>query len=211
MGATQKPSRRHHYVPQHSLRRFVNEDGKLWTYDLIEKNIFAANPKDVGLVGDLYSTTGAGGETDFDRVEKLLADRVDGPGDAAIRRLLNHENLGNDFDGFLRYVAAQIVRTPSQLAHMSGIAKPLFQESAARLASHNTNFREKVRSKIMGDGGTERDVDTILQSLSDGSVSTVPTNDFLVSQAFMLIDKFTEMLMQMNSFQVGYLRVLQRR
>lgn len=71
MGTGDKPPRRHHYVPQSSLRRFLGGDGTLWAYDLVKEKIYPANTKSVAFERDLYSITGEDGQPDHSCLEKV--------------------------------------------------------------------------------------------------------------------------------------------
>lgn len=57
--------KRHHYVPQFHLRRFVGADGKLWIWDKQDDRIFQAGP------------TGIAAETQFYRLTQYEADGHD--------------------------------------------------------------------------------------------------------------------------------------
>jgi uncharacterized protein DUF4238 len=39
----QKPKKRQHYVPQSYLRRFADENDRIWTFDKVTKKSFLSN------------------------------------------------------------------------------------------------------------------------------------------------------------------------
>lgn len=80
----------------------------MWTYDFQEGKIYPADTKSAGFERDLYSGISPGGETNHTFFGQILAERVDGPGNTAIVRLLKREGLGGDIIDFFR----KVVREP---------------------------------------------------------------------------------------------------
>lgn len=57
MGRNKEPvtdPRRHHYVPQFYLHRFVNEDGKFWIWDKVADRVFQSTPNSIAVESDFY-------------------------------------------------------------------------------------------------------------------------------------------------------------
>lgn len=191
------PPRKHHYVPQHCLKRFSGDEGILWCYDFEERKIYPASPGSAACQRDLYSVEKTGGIADHSTFEWDLRDRVDGHGHAIIERLLNREHVGSEILHFFRYVSAQLVRTPSFLERMKARTEPVLNEAVSRMPN-NPAFRERVTASIVSSGGTPEDAEKMLQFIKDGNMAVTPTNGFLVPQAFALIDSFAEIMMEMR-------------
>jgi hypothetical protein len=199
----QKPPRKHHYVPQLLLRRFVGSEGKLWVYDLERGDVYPGRPETSGFTRDLYSRVGSNGMQDHATVEKLLSERIDGPGDAAIRRLLRKETLGADWNDFLMFVAAQLNRTPAFFDRVSKSLEPAGQEAMDRIA-RTPEFRESIRRKALERGESEEGIERFLDLLGSGGFRVTPTKDFVMHMALVLIYGIFEELRPMH-WQVGTL------
>jgi len=193
----QKPPRKHHYLPQLLLRRFVGTDGRIWVYDLHNGQIYPGRPETAGFVRDLYSRTKADGTVDHSYIEQLLASRVDGPGDAAIRRLLNRETLDVDWNDFLIFVAAQFLRTPAFFDRMGTMMTPVAQEMLERMARNDSNFRERVRQSSLSRGLSEEAIDRVLEAAASATCRTKPTKDFVISTSLAMLHAIFQDLQRM--------------
>lgn len=196
-----KAPRKHHYVPQLLLRRFAAWGGTLWIYDLERTEIYPAQSKSAGFVRDLYSRMGPDGNPDHAYIENLMAERVDKPGNAAIRRLLAKEDLftmGPPWNDFLIFVAAQLQRTPAFFDRMSALVQPTAQEMLERMAKNDPEFREGVRKSALGDGKTEEEIEEQLERAASGGFKIKPTKDFVVSMSLALVHGIFEELRQMT-------------
>jgi hypothetical protein len=200
MAKPPKAPRNHHYVPQLLLRRFAAPDGTLWVYDLKRSEIYPAQSKSAGFVRDLYTRMGSDGKPDHAHIENLLAERVDKPGNAAIRRLLAKEDLfsmGPPWNDFLIFVATQLQRTPAFFDRMTQLMQPTAQESFERMVKHDPEFRRRVRQSALARGISEQGIEQYLQrAASDFRIR--PTKDFVVSMSFALIHAIFEELRQMT-------------
>jgi|GEM_PF-6057154 len=207
MAKPPKAPRNHHYVPQLLLRRFAAPDGTVWVYDLEKSEIYPAQSKSAGFVRDLYTRMGPDGKPDHAHIENLLAERVDKPGNAAIRRLLAKEDLftmGPPWNDFLIFVAAQLQRTPAFFDRMSQLVQPTAQESFERMAKHDPEFRQRVRQSALTRGVSEQAIEQQLQRAASGGIRLKPTKDFVVSMSLALIYAIFEDLRQMT-WQIGTL------
>jgi len=201
MAKPRKPPRNHHYIPQLLLRRFAAPDGTLWVYDLERSEIYPGQSKSAAFVRDLYSRMGPDGNPDHAHIENLLAERVDKPGNAAIRRLLAKEDLfsmGPPWNDFLIFVATQLQRTPAFFDRLSQLMQPTAQESLERIAKHDRKFRERVRQSALARGITEEQIEQQLQRAASGGIRVKATKDFVVSMSFGLIYGIFEELRQMT-------------
>jgi hypothetical protein len=201
MAKPPKAPRNHHYVPQLLLRRFAAPDGTLWVYDLEKSEIYPAQSKSAAFVRDLYTRMGLDGKPDHAHIENLLAERVDRPGNAAIRRLLAKEDLftmGPPWNDFLIFVAAQLQRTPAFFDRMSQLLQPAAQESLERMAKHDHEFRRRVTQSAFARGISEQAIQQQLQRAASGGIRVTPTKDTVVSMSFALIYAIFEDLRQMT-------------
>jgi hypothetical protein len=168
---------------------------------LEKTEIYPAQPKSAGFVRDLYSRIAPDGTSDHAIIENLTAERVDKPGNAAIRRLLAKEDLfamGSPWNDFLIFVAAQLQRTPAFFDRMSSMTQPTMQEMLQRMAKHDPEFRERVRLSSLARGLAESEVEKALQQAANGGFRIKPAKDFVVSMSFALVHGIFEELRQMT-------------
>jgi len=194
----QKPARNHHYVPKCLLRRFENADGKLWVYDLKKGEIHPCRPKAVGFSKDLYRVTGKHGHPDYDGLEKCIAANIDGPGDNAISTILQGGRRNEEWIVFLRFVAAQMARTPGFFERISDMSRPLFGESLKRLAKHHPLFRERVLARGVAKGQSSAEIEAVLDSIARGEWSAKPSNEATLKMALKQIETFQNELQRMK-------------
>jgi len=174
MGSSKNPPRKHHYIPRLLLRRFTDDQGILWVYDLEKMQIHPGRPGTAAFERDLYSRTKADGSSDHERIEKLLAETADGPGNRAISRLLKRETLPDaEWNDFLLFVAALNQRTPAAFERMTAQTKPVFQEMLERMARSEPRFREGVRRNALARGLAEEDVEKIISLTGSGGASSL--------------------------------------
>jgi len=109
-----------HYVPCLYLKHFASPDGTLYRYRTLVSNPHVPTWKRVHVSGvgyqtHLYTRIVLGAETDD--VERWLEREFDTPATAPIRKAIEDERLTKaDWQTLIRFVAAQIVRTPAFLA-----------------------------------------------------------------------------------------------
>ena len=107
---------KNHYVPCLYLKHFANQEGTLYRYStLVSKpHIPVWKLVHVGGVGyqtHLYSRVVLGTETD--EMERWFEREFDTPAAEPIRKAIEDERLTKtDWERLIRFVAAQIVRTP---------------------------------------------------------------------------------------------------
>lgn len=199
MAEQHNPSRRHHYVPRLLLRRFADPGGTLWVYDLVNGRIFSSHPSSAGVKKQLYSRRLEGGVVDHISVERFLAENVEGPGDAAIRRLLKREVIGvAGVIDFLRLVAVQLIRTPAYLEQISSMMQPLLREMTQRMARHDSEFRQRVGTRFRALGVAEEETERVLQAVGCGGAEVEPTKEFCMALAFGEVNSVLEELRKMG-------------
>lgn len=112
-------TRDNHYVPRLYLKHFASESGYLYRYrTLVSKPTVAewkrVNIGGVGYQSHLYTRALAYG--DSDEIEQWLNRDFETPAESSIHKAVNNERLGKeDYRLLIRFLAAQIVRTPAYL------------------------------------------------------------------------------------------------
>jgi hypothetical protein len=194
-----KPSRRHHYVPRFLLANFADANGKIWTYDSKAKKKWAGTPETTGFERDLNSVTLKNGKIEHSIVEDHLALTIDGPGSIAIGALLNRETLPHaQWQNFICFVAAQMLRTPSQINALEKVIAPVMQESLTRMAKYSDEFRSNVSQRMLESGASQETVDGILAEAGSGNTNVIPKKDFLLLLSLQQIAATQRMLLRLN-------------
>src|ERR1700677_1668833 len=168
--------RRHHYVPRLLLKRFADSSGNLWTYDTELKKFWQNSPASAAFEKNFYSLGMNSPAPDHSKIENFLAEFVDAPGDSSIEQLLQREMLAPEkwFD-FIRFVAAQMQRTPSALDRLDLIHTPIFQEMVKRMPN-DPNFN--IGTKMSSLGVSQKDIDEYIESIRSGDVKVKASRDF---------------------------------
>jgi hypothetical protein len=105
--------RRHHWVPKHYLRGFTNSKGLLLLYQRGSETPIEVSPKNAAVARDLY-TDRAARDPEPDRVEKALADEIDGPSAKVLNSVRSGEGLSHEqWRRLALYLGAQMIRTPA--------------------------------------------------------------------------------------------------
>ena len=189
-------SRRHHYNPSFLLEKFADCKGNLWVYDALLNRKFKGAPSTVGLERDFYSLDG---QNPRDGIEKFLAQEIDGPGADAIEGLINGEHLtATRAMSFMRFVAAQLQRTPSSLQRLSDVLAPYLQEMCERMARFDQEFRESLSSGLSDKGCSAADIQQFLQSVQHGEFKIAPSRDLVIVQSLNLIGDVATALSRMR-------------
>ena len=88
-----------------------------------------------------------------------------------------------EWDDFLGFVAAQMVRTPEYIERLKAMRAPIMQEMLERMAKFEPEFRKGVRNDMKESGATDEDVERVLEAVATGKCSTQPTQDWIVASA----------------------------
>jgi hypothetical protein len=167
---------RHHYVPQLLLKRFAQADGMLWAYDSKNNKTFCAPPKDMAVEGNFY------GNAD---IERWLAKQIDGPVGEALGVLLAKRPLSTEqVRAFFMFVAAQMLRTPSNLQRLADSFAPQFQETLDRMTKYDTELRNNVIAGRKAAGDTDAEISELVELLDNGAFKVEPAREFTVWIAF---------------------------
>lgn len=136
--------KRQHYVPQTYLRRFTNEQGKLFVYDKLADKVFASTPADVAqerLFYDFPARTIDGLELDIKTVEKRLGNVETYFGPLLTGFINAADNCGgithDQIADFSPFVIIQWMRTKSYREAMRQIAEGASQSLIDKLVEAN--------------------------------------------------------------------------
>ncbi len=152
---SQKP-RKHHFVPQFWIRRFVVPDGKLWCYDHSKGEIRASSPKQVMQIANLYTIQPS--RVDDVSLETVDLNRVDSEGSAVFDRVLNGDCSQSAKEELASFFAAQVLRDPDVVSQYN----PRAQELALSLlgafdATDFVGFKQYWEQRFPGTSITERE------------------------------------------------------
>ena len=191
--------RNHHYVCEFLLKNFADDGGKLWIYDSEQQKCWAGNTKSAGFERDLYALTLRGRARDFAILEKGLERQIDTPGAVAIRKLLNRQMCDEtEWWNFLRFVAAQMVRTPEYVQRLKAMEAAIMQEMLERMAKFEPQFRQGVAKDMKQSGATDEDVERVLEAVANGKCRAQPTQDWIVASAVREIPMIQGELLDMH-------------
>lgn len=178
-----------HYVPQHLLKNFADDAGKLWIYDSELNKVRYGNTKSTGFECKLYPPV----------VENAFTKHIDTPGAEAIAGLLERKQLDqNQWANFLRFVAAQMQRTPACFDRVAATMAPTMQETFERMARFHPEFRKDVRKRLRDSGATEEEIIQLFHSMETGQCKVSPTKEYVLSQALKIIQMFQGELERMR-------------
>jgi hypothetical protein len=111
--------RDNHYVPKVYLKRFASTPGKVFTYPILVSDARIPLWKELPVSRvahrmHLYTRIAAGRETD--EIERWMDSEFESPADDALRKGTSDAQMTTaDWDGLVRFLAAQDVRTPVRL------------------------------------------------------------------------------------------------
>lgn len=191
--------RRHHYVPRLLLRNFTDPSGALWVYDSRQKKCWKGRPESAAFERDLYTRKSSPATPEFSDIENFLSESIDGPGATAIAGLLKRERLAyKQWCAFLRFVAAQLQRTPAAFEHLAAFQAPLMQEMFQRMGNFDPEFRERVTKRLLAKGATQATIEKLFKSIKDGKMKVTPAKDYVVALALASIDNIADELSKMK-------------
>jgi hypothetical protein len=189
---------KHHYVPQHVLRRFCDPDGMLWAYDKEKKQIYRGPPPSQASGRHFYSFEGADGKKTA-VIELKFLRKIDADGCVAIQRLLNRETLTTEQAiNFMRFAAAQMIRVESHFQRLDAMLTPLLQESANRMFKYDEEFKKRVTRSARQKGIPQQEIEAVMASLSQGKTKVVANRGFIVSIFLKTLDSITREFCQMK-------------
>ena len=111
--------RDNHYVPHSYLKRWFDNDGKVWSYRVLvpHPNVHlwkSHSAKGIAYHKDLYTRVIASGESDD--IERWFDEQFESPAGMSIQKAVSDEKLtAGDWKILIRFLAAQDVRTPARL------------------------------------------------------------------------------------------------
>ena len=116
---------RTHYVPSYYLRGFAVQGARdiIWLFDKATRRSLATQPQNVAAAHDYYS----------EEVEQFLANLVEGPCNAMLRRIREDLQFSvEDKTEFSRYILAMIRRVPR---HRARLYQEVFPDAVASTVS----------------------------------------------------------------------------
>ena len=164
--------KRHHAVPVHYLTRFVGQTGKLWQHMRGAREPQQVHPSKAAVEKYLYALE-AGEDPYNDSVEVWLADNIDGPAAALIRKLIAKGSLrGDDRARFAVFLALQEIRIPRFRdvvgREMSNVGKTILQV----LAEHDPDgLRELLATKGVELNDTDFEELMVLYRAGDANIA----------------------------------------
>ena len=117
---------KHHYIPQHYLKRWTAEDGRLFEYQRPRDAITVKRkfPVETGYVPNLYTIADAEDEADRQKLEILFWQQIDQFGADCIAMMLDDNvPLPPSYRGkWTRYLLSLIQRNPEKVAYINDYA-----------------------------------------------------------------------------------------
>lgn len=117
-----------HYVPQSALRRFCDENGRLWVLDKKHRRTFRTNPRNVAAEAGFYDFETAGGSASLEgplaRLEGITAPLID--------RIIERQEIGflspEEHHTIAAFAAVQLVRIPGHRERFRHLSKGLVEK-----------------------------------------------------------------------------------
>lgn len=148
-------TRDNHYVPRLYLKHFASESGSIYSYRTLVSRPDVAEWKKVNVSGVGYQShlyTRALSDGDSDEIEQWLNRDFETPAALSIEKVVNDKRLEKeDYRLLVRFLAAQIVRTPAFLIENLPIMRN-FAESQLKSLSETVTARMQ-RDRASGTSG----------------------------------------------------------
>ncbi len=166
----QKPSRRHHYVPQFYLNGFAgdHERPRLFTVDLMGRKNFYANPLNIALKGDFHTVEVDGHPPDL--IETALSD-FEGAVAPALARTVATATFASSEDKsyLLTFATLLLVKHPRMRAVMDNVVNAVVHGASRSEASDAEAWEIKLRGMIdAGEMPPNTDIEALRHSILSG-------------------------------------------
>lgn len=138
-----------HFVPKSYLKRWADEEGKVWCYRTLVSHEKVplwrpVSPKGVAYHRHLY--TRVIGRQESDEFERWLDAEFEAPAARVVEKVLGEERLvPADYRVLARFLAAQDVRTPTRMLEMLGRARETLPETINRSLKKSVKKLETAR------------------------------------------------------------------
>jgi hypothetical protein len=110
-----------------------------------------------------------------------LAEEIEAPGSKAIEHLLARRPVTvHDIRPFIRFVAAQMQRTPTAIQRIADSFKASAQETVERMAKYDAEFRKNVLEDMKAAQATADDISQMTQIMDEGKFEATPTREFSI-------------------------------
>lgn len=204
---TSNKPRVHHFVTQSWIKRFVDSDGKLYTYDRYARDIKPRPPKTIMQIFDLYTLDPDG--IDDTSAEDVDLMKIDNAGAKAMNAILNGDVSEASRVALADFFAVQLMRDPQRLFDYTQTAQRFLRHlfvltfCTADYSEFQTYFGDLVEEpaydQILALGETQAAaaIATILNDLdARGGMVELPFTDLIKSQDG--LDKLKNALLAMR-------------
>lgn len=138
--------KRHHYIPQFELKKYINLDGLIQVYDKFQKSFIEIPPVNFAAISHYYTLEIDGVRTT--EIEDVLSD-VEGIAEPLIEKICEKQVLTPEEQWELAcYFALKGSRTPYAQERYEAIGESLVKEEFVKLASDQEEYNDVVE-KIM--------------------------------------------------------------
>ena len=143
--------------------------------------MFCADPKGVAAEGYFYSDSTKYPTKASTAIEHWLAEEIEGPGSRAIEGLLSMRTLSlEEIRAFIRFVAAQMQRTPTALQRVSDSLKPTLQEMIERMMKYKPEVRKNILDDMKAAGASAEDISQMIEIMDQGKFEVTPRREYSI-------------------------------
>ena len=140
----QNKPKRHHYVSQGYMKKFIEQPNTLYVYDKETSRIRPTSPRSIAFENDFY-TVDTISEKDSSEVEESLG-KIESTAIPLISELISSDNLSNPNRADLAiYIAIQYGRTPRSKALMDELATVMTTNGVKQLIADALNDETKYK------------------------------------------------------------------
>ena len=171
----EKPSRRHHYIPQWHLRLFSPNGDTIWRYSKSDDAYQEIPIRHAAVRKDYYSVPGRDGDPVDHSAEPMIAEAFDGPAAGTARKLLRREHLTPEERlQFAAYIALLQGRGPTSREGVQGVFDKI-DRMVAMMAYAAPPEQFLAQARGFGIDGTAEEIremqETGLEDLRTGRMS----------------------------------------
>jgi hypothetical protein len=197
---TQKPKKRHHYIPVFYLNGFINSTGTMWVYDKEDKGMFESTPDGIAYEKHYFTVKTEDGKKDSEIIENYVA-TLESEFSKVLSKILTNKPLSNeDKTNFAWFVASMMTRTPNFRNNIQKATSEMIQHVTLFMASHKKNFEQMVKRYEKDTGNKiEMPVEEFRQSILDTEKYTIGVDSqYAMGVAFKQMEKLVEIFFNMK-------------
>jgi len=198
-----KPSskKKHHYVPEMHLKRFVGDapKGHVWTYSIDGSEARHSSPKETGAEMYFYGVEQDDGTMTTEYEDFLCG--IESAAEPAYQELLAGKPLSREMRSrFSDYLAASYVRSPSMRRMWAYSAAGHMARNAKEMTSNEVAFQQRLRVMETQQGRTFScdEVDTLRKHLRTGNFETVTIHRQDTLDVLHLVEDLAKILFSMK-------------